>query len=377
MKAKSIKGKTADEIKSAIDTAILDGFKPTLAVVFISVPSELDAIRKMLSERGIVIFGSSSGSEFVDGDVETGSIVILLLDLDSNKFSIRLIESGSDTTTAIAEQIGKAGTSTFRKPAFIIVSGGLRTDGDEIVEGTEKGAGKGTTIFGGLAADSLKMERTFVFTNNILTDKGLLALILDEEKVSIKGIAIGGWRPVGMDRIITRSDGNIVYTIDNEPALDFIARYSGIKNFEAENETDFLLSSNFQLQLQRTNKHPVMRVPMQANKLDHSIAFAGALPQGSKVRLCLLPGFEVIEESLRQFAEYKNEQPETDAMLMFSCAGRQLTLGPYVSDEINGVKKIWDVPMAGFFCYGEIGRMENEKHEFHNMTCSLAMFKEK
>jgi hypothetical protein len=221
------------------------------------------------------------------------------------------------------------------------------------------------------------MERTYVFTNDKLSDSGLLALILDEEKVSLNGMAVGGWKPMGMDRVITKSQGNVVYTIDNEPALDFISRYGGIKDIDTNNALNFLISSNFQLQLKRENKHSVMRTPMQANPGDRSIVFAGSLPEGSKVRLCLLPGFEVVDEALKSFNEYKNEQPEADALIMFSCAGRQLSLGPYVSEEIDGIKNIWNAPMAGFFCYGEIGRVVSGFHEFHNMTCSLAMLKEK
>jgi hypothetical protein len=39
------------------------------------------------------------------------------------------------------------------------------------------------------------MERTYVFTNDNLFDYGLLALILDEEKISLSGVAVGGWKP--------------------------------------------------------------------------------------------------------------------------------------------------------------------------------------
>jgi len=40
MKAKSIKGKSAEEIKIALTDCMADGFKPTLAIVFISVRQE-------------------------------------------------------------------------------------------------------------------------------------------------------------------------------------------------------------------------------------------------------------------------------------------------------------------------------------------------
>ena len=299
------------------------------------------------------------------------------MEINPAYFIIKLTNTDQGKKTTIAEQIGNTGMAKFSKPSFLIVSGGITTDGDEIIEGIEKACGKGTKIFGGLAADSFKMERTYVFNNNEITDNGLIALILDEEKISLSGIAIGGWRPMGIERTITSSKGNVVYSIDNEPALDFISRYAGIKDIDSQNSLGMLLSSNFQLQLKRENKHPVMRTPMIANKEDRSIIFAGSLPEGSKVRLCLLPGFEVIEAALKDFLAYKNEQESADALIMFSCAGRQMSLGPYVSEEIIGVRNLWDAPMAGFFCFGEIGRVENGDHEFHNMTCSLAILKEK
>lgn len=377
MKAKSIKGKTAAELKLAIETSFTEGFRPTVAIVFLSNDAELDAITKLLSENRIQIFGSSTGSNFIDGEIESDATIVLLMDIKPEYFQLLIKGSEEGDTKELAEQIGRTALTTFNKPAFLIMSGGLTTDGDLIIEGIENVCGKGTTIFGGLAADGLKMERTYVFTNDKLSDKGLLALVLDEEKIGLNGMAIGGWKPMGMERIITKSIGNVVYTIDNEPALDFISRYAGIKELESETALDFLVSSNFQLQLQRENKHPVMRTPMLANRKDRSIVFAGGLPEGSKVRLCLLPGFEVIEGALKDFARYKNEQREADALIMFSCAGRQISLGPYVSEEINGVKSIWNAPMAGFFCYGEIGRVVSGHHEFHNMTCSLAILKEK
>jgi hypothetical protein len=377
MKARSIKGKTAEEIKDALEKNMVDGFKPTLAVVFMANDNERIAVTEFLSQKGIQIFGASTGDNFTDGEIESHTIVILLLDIDPSYFQLAIKGADEGSIKEIAEQIGKTALKKFKNPAFLVVSGGLAVDGDEIIAGIESACGKGTTIFGGLAADFLRMQRTYVFNNDKLCDYGLLALILDEEKISLNGMAVGGWKPMGMDRTITKSNGNVVYTIDNEPALDFVSRYAGLKDLDTNNALNFLISSNFQLQLKREDKHPVMRTPMQANAEDRSIVFAGSLPEGSKVKLCLLPGFEVIEAALKEFNNYKKEQPDPDALILFSCAGRQLTLGPYVSEEIDGIKNIWNVPLAGFFCYGEIGRVVSGQHEFHNMTCSLATLKEK
>ena len=377
MKAKSIKGKTAEEIKEALEKNMSDGFQPTLAVFLVANDNERNGVTELLSKKGIQIFGASTGDNFTDGEIESHTIVLLLLDIDPAYFQLAIKGADEGTIKEIAEQIGRSALTKFKKPAFLVVSGGLAVDGDEIIAGIESACGKGTTIFGGLAADFLRMQRTYVFNNDKLCDYGLLALILDEEKISLSGMAVGGWKPMGMDRIITKSVGNVVYSIDNEPALDFVSRYAGLKDLDTNNALNFLISSNFQLQLKREDKHPVMRTPMQANPQDRSIVFAGSLPEGSKVKLCLLPGFEVIEAALNEFNNYKKDQPQPDALILFSCAGRQLTLGPYVSEEIDGIKNIWNAPLAGFFCYGEIGRVVSGQHEFHNMTCSLATLMEK
>jgi len=376
MKAKSIKGKTAADIISYLDKVIEEGLRPTVAIIFIAVESEREVVSSAFKERGIEIFGASSGGNFIDEEIESDAIVALLLEMNPSNFLVELLTSNDGNKIKIAEQIGKAGSEKFSKPSFLVISGGMTTDGDEIIAGIENVCGTGTVIFGGLAADSFKMERTYVFNNSEISDNGLIALILDDEKVSLGGIAIGGWKPMGIERTITSSKGNVVYTIDNEPALDFISRYAGIKDIDTEHSLGLLLSSNFQLQLRRENKHPVMRTPLMARKEDRAIIFAGGLPEGSKVRLCLLPSFEVIEAALKDFAKYKEDHKKADALIMFSCAGRQMSLGPYITEEITGVKELWGAPMAGFFCFGEIGKVENGDHEFHNMTCSLAILRE-
>jgi len=43
MKAKSIKGTSAEEIKTALQQSMSDGYQPTLAFVFLSVKQDIDA----------------------------------------------------------------------------------------------------------------------------------------------------------------------------------------------------------------------------------------------------------------------------------------------------------------------------------------------
>ena len=60
MKAKSIKGKTPEEIQSVVQQTINDNFKPTLAIVFISIKQDRKAVCEILSKEGIDVFGATS-----------------------------------------------------------------------------------------------------------------------------------------------------------------------------------------------------------------------------------------------------------------------------------------------------------------------------
>jgi len=71
------------------------------------------------------------------------------------------------------------------------------------------------------------------------------------------------------------------------------------------------------------------------------------------------------------------EMPEADALIVFSCGGRVLALGPMMNEEIEGVKKVWNVPMVGMFSSGELARATGGNLEMHNLTTCCVALKEK
>lgn len=377
MRAKSIKGKTTAELETRLEQAMADSFTPTLAIVFLPDKSEYEALLARFDQKGIAVFGASSFGQFIDKDYDTDSIVALLLDINPASFRVEFRETGNSTTKELARSIGNTGKQVFKKPAFIILSGGIKTNGEEIVRGIQEAAGKQTTLFGGLAASSLSVMNTFIFSNGKITGDGLVALILDEEKISVRGYATGGCQPVGIHHTITKSDGNIVYTIDDQPVLDLVLRYCGKRMDELKQGNAILnIASYFQIQLEREDASPLMRTPMFANLEDRSLVFAGSLPEGAKVKFSILPGFEVVDNVVSEFSGYSKKAGHPDAMILFSCSGREIAFGPWMGEEIERLDKIWDVPMAGFFTFGEIGQGADGNYEFYNMTCSAALLTE-
>src|SRR6056297_73690 len=387
MNAKSIKGISTDEIQTGLEQSMADGFQPTLAIVFLSVKQDREAVSKLLDEKDIQIFGATTAGEFIDGDVEEGSIVMMLLDIDPVYFKLEFLEINQKAALEDAKKLGVIGKETFQNPALIIATGGVFIDGDHIIDGIIQGFGnpassteKEVTVFGGMAGDDLIAEKPLVFTNGKSKDNAIIALIIDEDKIDVRGIASCGWEAIGTTKTVTKSEGNIVYTIDDKPALDMLMKYLGVEVKQDDNPgvVAFLNSWYYPLQLERENGDKVIRATRFANSENRSLICTGSVPQGSQIKFSLPPDFDAIETVVTECESIKdNAQQQADALIMFSCVSRHLSFGALMKEEIDQVKSVWNAPMAGFFTYGEYGKSKIGNNEFHNNACCVVALKEK
>lgn len=379
MKAKSIKTRSAEETQSALEQAMNDGFKPTLAIAFISKSQDRMAITEILSKQDISVFGCTTNGEFIDEQTEKGSAAILLMDINKEYFNIYFHEFTEPNYREVARDVASKAKEKFDVPCFLIGLSHYETDGEEILRGIEDVAGMDVNAFGGGAGDDYAFTDNYVFTNGKDGGKAIVCLALDETKVEIKGVATCGWKSVGTVRTVTKSIGNHVFTVDDVPVLDLTIKYGGLENITPDNKDTLIeLAANFPLQLQREKGDPVMRPGLFVDWSDRSYYTSGTVPQGSKVRFSLPPDWDVMEKVVKAVENLKSTvMPEADAVVVFSCAGRILALGPLMNEEIEGVKNVWNAPMAGMFSNSELGRATGGNLEMHNATTCVIAFKGK
>lgn len=379
MKAKSIKGNSTEEIKSALEQSMFDGFRPTLAIAFVSIKQDRNAIGKLLDDAGIAIFGCSTNGEFIDEETAKGSAAILLLDINKNFFQVYFEEYPEKNYREITTAVAQKAKEKFSSPAFFIAGSNMETDAEELLFGFEDVAGKEVNVYGGMAGDDFTFNEQYVFTNGKESSRGLVCIALDENKVMIKGVATCGWKAVGTERTVTKSTGNHVFTVDDIPVLDITTKYGGLENVSPDNEGLLLeIAANFPLQLQREKGDPVMRPGLVIDWNDHSFYCSGSVPEGSKIRFSLPPDFDVMEKVIAGVENLKvTQMPEADALVVFSCAGRILSLGPLMTQEIEGIKNVWNVPMLGMFSNAELARATGGNLEMHNLTTCCVALKEK
>ncbi len=380
MKAKSIKGTDLKTMEAAFRESTADGFSPTLAIVFTSVKQDIDATMHFFGSRDIELFGATTHGEFIDAEVGQGSIAALLLDLDPDYFKVYFQQTFSNGVyRTYTQETARQAATHFGRPAFLIAGSNLATDAEELLHGFEDILGKDVTVYGSMAGDDFTFSEQFVFSSTQKSPHGMVCIALDEDKVRLGGYALCGWKPVGPLKTITKSRGNRVFTIDDEPALDVVAKYAGIEDISPANPRLAKELGTFcSLQLQREDSPPVMRPGLNFNFDDHSFYCSGKVPQGSKVRFSLPPDFDAIDEVIRGCQELQQTTiPEADALIYFNCGGRLVAFGPLISDEIAGIQKVWDAPMAGMFSNAELGRAKGGGLEMHTLSSCCVVLKER
>ena len=386
MKAKSIKGKSPEEIQTALQESMADaclpdrqGFKPTLAIVFLSVKQDRNAVCKILDDENIAVFGATTNGEFIDEELGKGSIAILLLDIKTEYFQIFFQEYPDKNYREVAQSIAGTALENFDRPTFLIAGSHGETDAEQLLFGFENIIGKQVNVYGGMAGDDYSFTEQFVFTNDKSSNRGIVVLALDENKIEIKGVATCGWKAVGTEKTVTKSEGNHVFTVDDVPVLDLTKKYGGLDDLTPKHEMQVLeIATNFPLQLQRENGDPIMRPGLVIDWNDGSFFCSGTVPQGSKVRFSLPPDFDVMEKVIKGVEKLKEtEMQDADALIVFSCAGRILSLGPLMPQEIEGIKNVWNVPMVGMFSNAELARATGGNLEMHNLTTCCIALKEK
>lgn len=370
MKATAFSAETLKELETKIQQAVAEGLHPNLACVFCSVTQPLDQLRATFANHQIPLFGCTSSGEIANSNAVEESIAVMLLELPQDAAVMQIFEGAERSSYQVGENIAQWARGVFASPTLVVLSAGLQADGEAIVHGIIDTLGYEAPLFGGLAGDNLLMQGTYVFTESAMTGLGVLALVLDGTKIEAKGLAVSGWKGIGTTKTITHSVGNIVYTIDDQPALDVYGRYLNINMGD-----DHSLAAEYPLLLLRNDGSFVLRAAMVINP-DKSMIYAGTVPQGSKVQFSTPPSTEIIDFALEHLTQFKQAITGAEAILLFSCKARHLALGPMIDDEISAIHTLWGTPLAGFFTYGEIGPTFKGHCDFHNDTLSFVTLRE-
>lgn len=254
----------------------------------------------------------------------------------------------------------------------LVFSDGLVVNGSKLAAGL---TGYGVSVTGGLAGDGSRFEKTWVMGNAPARSGCVVTVGLYGDLAARSGSA-AGWQEFGAERVVSKSVGNVVTEIDNQPALALYKRYLGDLAKELPGS-----GLRFPLSI-RTNKHEpsIIRTLLAVDESTQSLTFAGDVPEGS---LCKLMRTEIpsLIDSAGDAAELAKSATDSPVLcLVVTCVGRRLVLGQLTEDELEIVQSTLgsSATLAGFYSYGELAPFSDILHcRLHNQTMTLTTIQDK
>ena len=338
-----------------------------------------DGIRE-LYPNAILVGGSSAGTIYRDEIFDSGVVASALqLEKSRVKLAVATLEDISNSFEIGKNIVQQLMDEDLRH--IVVLSDTININGSEFVKGLNSETDSKIPISGGILA-----EETRNFSHAYV--------IADRPAKKLLAIGIGfygdidtfygsdsGWDDFGIERVITKSSGNIVYEIDGKPALDLYKKYLG--DFQKDLPVGGL---RFPLNVWEDgdieNSKPVIRTLMAINEEEKSLTFVGDVPEGAMARL-MKTNIDGLIDGSENAIKMTGFQPSNipSYCLAVSCIGRRLVLNQLTEEELSVLlEHVGDeVEITGFYSYGEIAPFSKELKNcrFHNQTMTLTLIQEK
>ncbi|NVK21842.1 MAG: FIST C-terminal domain-containing protein [Kangiellaceae bacterium] len=319
------------------------------------------------------IAGCTTAGEIFGTRVSNEQLVVTTVEFAHSHVQIQHVDIEPEQNSFnVGQKLAQKLAREQLKHVFVI-SDGLKINGTALVQGMSSKLGNEINITGGLAADGSRFKQTWVWHGDKHSSSIVVAVGLYGDKLQVSYGSFGGWDAFGPEREISRSQDNVLYELDGQPALWLYKKYLGQ---HAENLPSSALL--FPLGISRPNSDELLvRTVLSVNEADGSMTFAGDIPQGAKVRLMKANPDRLIDGAQQAANLSKHEQSKL--AICVSCVGRKMVMHQRVEEEIEIIKEVLgeDCQIAGFYSYGEICP-HGEEHEvlLHNQTMTITTLHE-
>ncbi|MHB2015486.1 MAG: FIST signal transduction protein [Candidatus Xenobia bacterium] len=261
----------------------------------------------------------------------------------------------------------------------MVFSDGLKVNGTALARGLREHVPAGVCVTGGLVGDGTDFKQTLVGLDGPPTEGKIVVVGFYGSSLKVGFGSMGGWDPFGPPRVITRSKDNVLFELDNQPALDLYKKYLGDQAAGLPS-TGLLFPLSLKIQTPE-GEVELVRTLLGVNEEEQSMTFAGDMPEGVTVRL-MKANFDRLIDGAENAASQSHQRlsSQADFAILVSCIGRKLILKERVEEEIEAVRSVLgETPVTGFYSYGEIcptAALQNQC-QLHNQTMTITTLAER
>jgi small ligand-binding sensory domain FIST len=230
-------------------------------------------------------------------------------------------------------------------------------------------------LVGGLAAGGGEPDTQALFLDGEILREGAVGAVL--RGVPVRTVVSQGCEPVGRDSVITNAEGNVVFELAGEPALERLKGDLGTLTPEQERSAasggvlaGLVIDEN---RSEYGRGDYLMRGLMGVDEETGALAVGEAVRVGQTLRFHVRDAAAADVDLRENLAAALNGDRAAGALL-FTCNGRGTNMFDEHDHDARAVGELLGADaVAGFFCAGEIGPVGGRPF-LHGFTATLAVF---
>lgn len=363
--------------------------KINLAFLFGTIEFSHLGINQIVSEllgEEINIIGCSSAAVISNEGILRNGLGIMLLSLpeDIHIHTAYVKEIGIKSTLQAGEELAQNllyQKEGMRRNLGLIFCDGLIQDEANFISGLQERLGLSFPLVGGWASDNLSFLKTFLYFKQITFNNAACGVIFGGRLNFGLGIK-HGWKPLGKPRYVTRSFRNIIYEIDNLPAVQIYQDYLASHITQLKKDLR-RISVLYPIGIYLPGEDEYLLRNLISIEENGALVLQGNIPQGSQIRLMIGTKESALEATKVAVEEAKKGLSNQTAnfALIFTSVSRYIFLGRYAVQELEIIKKSLgkDTPLLGIYTYGEAAPLKaigyHGKAYFHNQTITILVLR--
>jgi small ligand-binding sensory domain FIST len=238
-------------------------------------------------------------------------------------------------------------------------------------------ARSGVPVIGGVASWAMSPGRNRLVSDHGVTDSGFVGVVL-RGSLEVDVVVSQGCRPVGETFTVTACQGNVISELDHELPLQILEQVFADADQEDQNlmRSGILVGRGVSLDREALGRGSfLVRGVIGADRDSGSISVADHMNQGEIVQFHVRDAMTA-KDDLEMLLIPQAFEDKPSGVVLFTCNGRGERFFGHPNVDVTTVGRALgdDVPVAGFFCGGEIGPIGNSNF-IHGYTASMAIFR--
>jgi hypothetical protein len=383
----NVAGREAAE--QALKKAGVDG--PDFVFMFASIGYDQHSLLGAVREAtGGASLSGCSAEGTIDGDnadESNFSVVVTVISSDELQWTNGLVKGLSADSRAVGQRVAQdllphLSTDTI---GLFVFPDGLIDYLDDFFAGLEGNLPRERflPLWGGGAGNNFNLEEpTYQYCDDKVVSDGVSYALLSGEAQASWAIS-HGMVPIGGERKVTRSRGNVIFEIDGKPAIEVLKEY--LPEHALIEDRDWMpyaisLALIFEAPNYIKDEEYVVRGVPGVRMADGSITVQTEVQEGTSVWFSSRDKEKISTRFDRMAQQIKEQLGDEKPKLVFQF--ECMTRGKLLFREQEKLEILRrfrqsvapDVPWAGFYTIGEIGPVEehNDRHLYTSVVLALS-----